>query len=81
MHDRIKVLEIEQCPFANLPDKRLGAWGQGITAEKMKKCCWLKPVRVAEIEFAEWTPDDRLRGAAFVGLRDDKNPRQVVKET
>jgi bifunctional non-homologous end joining protein LigD len=64
-----------------LPDKRAGAWGQGITAEKMKECQWLKPLAVAEIEFAEWTPDDRLRHASFVGLRRDKKPRDVVKET
>jgi bifunctional non-homologous end joining protein LigD len=46
----------------------------------MKQCRWLKPTLVAEIEFTEWTADDRLRHAAFVGLR-DKNPRKVVKET
>jgi bifunctional non-homologous end joining protein LigD len=81
VHSQIKHLEITQCPFSNLPDKRAGAWGQGITAEKMKECQWLKPQVVAEIEFAEWTPDDRLRHASFVGLRHDKRPRQVVKET
>jgi bifunctional non-homologous end joining protein LigD len=67
VHEKIKALEIENCPFVNLPDKRTGAWGQGITVEKMGKCHWLKPTTVAEIEFAEWTPDDRLRAAAFIG--------------
>ena len=81
VHDQIKGLETGKCPFVNLPDKRLGTWGQGITAEKMKECVWLKPAMVAEIEFAEWTPDDRLRHASFVGLRTDKKPRHVVKET
>jgi len=81
VHDQVKQLEIAQCPFANLPDKRAGVWGQGITAEKMKECQWLKPQAVAEIEFAEWTPDDRLRHASFVGLRRDKKPQDVVKET
>jgi bifunctional non-homologous end joining protein LigD len=47
----------------------------------MKNCHWLKPTAVAEIEFTEWTPDDRLRGASFVCLRDDKSARKVVKET
>jgi len=42
---------------------------------------WLKPKMVDEIEFAEWTPDERLRHASFVGLRSDKRPRDVVKET
>jgi bifunctional non-homologous end joining protein LigD len=64
-----------------LPDKRPGAWGQGITAEKMKKCRWLKPSKIAEVEFTEWTPNDRLRGAVFVGLRHDKSATKVVKES
>ena len=70
-----------QCPFANLPDKRAGAWGQGITREKMKDCTWLKPTSIAEIEFAEWTPDERLRHAAFIALRSDKKPSDVIRET
>jgi bifunctional non-homologous end joining protein LigD len=65
----------------NLPDKRPGAWGQGITAEKVKECRWLKPTTVADIEFAEWTPDDRLRHASYIGLRQYKRSRGVVKET
>jgi bifunctional non-homologous end joining protein LigD len=81
VHDQIKGLETGKCPFVNLPDRRLGAWGHGITAEKMKDCVWLKPTMVAEIEFAEWTPDERLRHTAFVGLRSDKRPRDVVRET
>jgi ATP-dependent DNA ligase len=81
VHDQIKHLETAVCPFVNLPDKRPGAWGQGITAEKMKECRWLKPTTVAEIEFAEWTPDDRLRHASFIGLRQEKRARDVVKET
>jgi bifunctional non-homologous end joining protein LigD len=81
VHEQIKELEVAKCPFSNLPDIRAGAWGQGITAEKMKECRWLKPSAVVEIEFAEWTPDDRLRHASFIGLRSDKKPRDVVKET
>ena len=41
---------------------------------------WLKPVRVAEISFAEWTRDGSLRHAAFIALRDDKPAKQVVRE-
>jgi bifunctional non-homologous end joining protein LigD len=46
----------------------------------MKNCIWLKPVLVAQIEFAEWPPDGHLRHAKFVGLRDDKDPNEVVRE-
>ena len=36
---------------------------------------------MAEIEFLEWTGADHLRHTTFVGLRDDKDPRSVVRET
>jgi bifunctional non-homologous end joining protein LigD len=54
--------------------------GASLTAEKMKKCVWVRPEAVAHIEFLEWTARDRLRHSKFVGLRDDKNPRMVTKE-
>jgi len=73
-------LEIDECPFADLPEKRLGRWGQGLTAAKMKQCRWLKPVLVAQFEFVEWTPDNHLRHSKFVGLRTDKQARDVVRE-
>jgi bifunctional non-homologous end joining protein LigD len=81
VHERLKGLEIAKCPFVNLPDRRTGSFGQGITKEKMALCTWLKPTAVAEIEFAEWTPDERLRHAAFVGLRTDKKANTVTRET
>jgi len=42
VHKAIKHLEGTECPFVNLPDKSAGAWGQGITVEKMKECVWLR---------------------------------------
>jgi hypothetical protein len=44
-----------KCPFVNLPETTDGRCGQGLTAEKMKKCVWLKPEAVAQIEFLGWT--------------------------
>jgi len=35
---------------------------------------------VAQIEFLEWTDVNRLRYSKFIGLREDKDPRSVVKE-
>jgi bifunctional non-homologous end joining protein LigD len=46
----------------------------------MEKCRWLRPQLVAQIEFAEWTPPNHLRHARYVGLRGDKNPREVTRE-
>jgi hypothetical protein len=66
---------------ADAPEKSEGRWGQGLTAEKMKGCVWSKPKAVARIDFAEWTGADKLRHTKFIALRDDKDPRKVVKET
>ena len=41
---------------------------------------WLRPDLVAQIGFAEWTSDARLRQPRFLGLRDDKSPTEVVRE-
>ena len=46
----------------------------------MKKCVWVRPKLVAQIEFLEWTESDHLRHSKFVGLREDKDPKSVVKE-
>ena len=46
----------------------------------MKKCIWVRPEVVAQIEFLEWTEGDHLRHAKFAGLRDDKDARSVIKE-
>jgi DNA ligase D-like protein (predicted ligase) len=78
---KLKGLKAARCPFVNLPEKEPGRWGQGLTAEKMKSCIWVKPEVVVRIDFAEWTGSDKLRHTKFVALRVDKNPRKVVRET
>lgn len=41
---------------------------------------WVKPRLVADVKFAEWTPEGSIRHAIFVGLRDDKPARHVRRE-
>jgi len=41
---------------------------------------WVEPALVAEVEFAEWTHDDRLRAPVYKGLREDKEPSEVRRE-
>jgi DNA ligase D-like protein (predicted ligase) len=79
--ETIKHLKTPKCPFTNLPELAAGRWGQGLTAEKMKECVWLRPEVVAQIEFLEWTGADHLRHTKFVALRDDKAAHKVVRET
>jgi|SRR5579862_1872804 len=80
LYTNLKPLIIDACPYANLPEKTEGRWGQGLTAVKMKKCVWVKPELVANFEFLEWTDSNHVRHIKFVGLRTDKNPRTVVRE-
>jgi DNA ligase D-like protein (predicted ligase) len=75
---KFKGLEIDACPFANLPEKKRTQWA--LTKEEMKNCVWLRPELVAQIEFTEWTPDGHLRHSRFVGMREDKEARGVVRE-
>jgi len=76
---RMRPLEIAECPFANLPEARSGRWGEGLTAEKMKECVWVRPELAAEVEFVEWTPEGHLRHARFVGMR-ESGARDVSRD-
>ena len=49
-------------------------------AEAKKDAIWVRPELVVEARFATWTGDHRVRQAAFLGMREDKNPRDVVRE-
>jgi bifunctional non-homologous end joining protein LigD len=80
LYNQFQKLVRPDCPFANLPEKLPGARHQGMTASGMKRCTWLEPKLVCQIRFAEWTRDHHLRQPAFLGLREDKKAREVVRE-
>lgn len=69
LHRRLKKLARSQAPVINPPS---GYDAKGVH--------WVRPKLVAEVRFAEWTQEGLLRHAAFLGLRPDKPPRQVVRE-
>ena len=76
----LKPLHAVRCPFSDLPNSRTSHWGGGVTAEQMAEMQWVRPKLVAQIRFVEWTEDQHLRHAAFLGLRDDKAPKDVRRE-
>jgi ATP-dependent DNA ligase len=78
--EQLRPLVMTACPFANLPDTHKSRWGDSLDADMMKKCVWVRPELVARVEFLEWTEADHLRHSKFIGLRDDKDARSVVKE-
>ena len=45
---------------------------------RMKNATFLSPKLVSQISFTEWTSDGKLRQPVFLGLREDKSPREVV---
>ena len=49
-----------------------------VESPREKNVTWLEPRLVAQIAFQEWTADQKLRQPVFLGLRDDKEPREVV---
>jgi bifunctional non-homologous end joining protein LigD len=61
---RMRPLATDRCPFGSPPGE--------------KAATWVKPRLVAEIAFAEWTDDGKLRHPVFLGLRDDKDPRECT---
>ncbi|HET6549216.1 MAG TPA: non-homologous end-joining DNA ligase [Solirubrobacter sp.] len=63
---RLRALERDSSPFADAP--------------RFRDATWVEPSLVAQIGFAEWTRAGRLRHPRFLGLRDDKSPREVVRE-
>jgi bifunctional non-homologous end joining protein LigD len=75
----LRMLHVDACPFANLPDDKRSRWGGGVTAEDMREFQWVEPELVVQIRFVEWTEDDRLRHATFVGSRPDKSARKVFR--
>ena len=70
MRRALDTIEQPKSPFENPPR---GADARGVH--------WVRPKLVADVEFTEWTTDGTLRHPSFIGLRADKKPTEVVRET
>jgi bifunctional non-homologous end joining protein LigD len=46
----------------------------------MKQLCWTRPELVAQLQFVEWTAENRLRLPKFLGLRSGKEAKDVHRE-
>jgi bifunctional non-homologous end joining protein LigD len=80
LHSDLSKIQVESCPFFNVPTPGRSRWDQGLTPADLKRCHWVKPTMVCQVKFTEWTRDDRLRQPVFLGLREDKSATEAVKE-
>ena len=64
---RMRELERDRPPFADVNPIPKGTH-------------WIEPTLVGQFAFSEWTRDGRLRHPRYLGLRDDKRPREVIRE-
>jgi len=56
------------------------AYDRPPTGQERRGVHWVKPELVAEVEFTGWTDEGYLRHPSFKGIREDKDPREVVRE-
>lgn len=67
-HQKFKAVERDHSPFHNYDQEKKG------------NNHWIQPIYVGQFEFTEWTKTNKLRHPRFLGMRNDKNPKKVVKE-
>jgi bifunctional non-homologous end joining protein LigD len=81
LHAALVRRKIAVCPFANLPLGHRSRFGVAMNRAAMREITWVKPELVCQVRFAEWTQEGLLRQPVFLGLRDDKRARDVVRES
>ena len=65
----MKAHPLTACPFTPRPPR-----------ETVRESIWCEPLLVAQCAFAEWTEEGVMRHPVFLGLRDDKDPRDVTNQ-
>jgi bifunctional non-homologous end joining protein LigD len=69
---KLRPLERKSSPFPTPPK---------MPRVRKDDIVWVEPKLVAEVSFAEWTHDGRLRAPVYQGLREDKDASEVRRET
>jgi bifunctional non-homologous end joining protein LigD len=69
--ERLRPLKRADPPFREVPK---------MPKVRKSDVIWVEPKLVAQVEFAEWTHDGRLRAPSYKGLREDKSPEEVRRE-
>src|SRR5438876_6257333 len=69
--DKLRTLRRPTSPFRDAPK---------MPKVRKSDVIWVEPELVAEVEFAEWTHDGRLRAPSYKGLREDKSAEEVRRE-
>ena len=77
LKSRLAKQRIDAAPFADNAVAKRGRWTRRAVGSER----WVRPQLVAEVSFAEWTPDGQIRHATFQGLRADKAAKAVVRES
>jgi len=72
LNARLRALERDTSPYATTRIALKDAAGARVH--------WVQPKLVVQVAFSAWTTDGRLRHPRYEGLRDDKDPRSVVRE-
>ena len=67
---QLEPLATDVCPFDPPPPR----------ADLVRGARWVRPELVAELAFAEWTDDNRLRHPSYLGLRTDKPAGDVTRD-
>ena len=69
VQETLEPLHSDECPLVDVP------------ALDARGVIWLRPELVGEVEFSEWTPGGHLRHPRWRGLRPDKAPAEVRRES
>ena len=66
-YSNLKLLQTNKSPFTDEPKTNMPVH-------------WVKPELVCEVKFQEWTEDGHMRQPIFLGIREDKKPKEVIRE-